>query len=78
MRDRALTLGAGLSVDRVVSLSEQVYDDRLDERLWGDTVTATRSTTFPSSAWSVARERGWPVHDFRPAMRPVGNQRAIV
>jgi len=37
MRDRALTLGAGLSVDAVVALSEQVYDDRLAGRLWGGT-----------------------------------------
>jgi HAD superfamily hydrolase (TIGR01490 family) len=37
MRDRALTLGAGLPVDRVISLSEQIYDDRLAGRLWGGT-----------------------------------------
>ena len=37
MRDRALTLGAGLSVDAVVALSEEVYDDRLARRLWNGT-----------------------------------------
>jgi HAD superfamily hydrolase (TIGR01490 family) len=54
MRDRALTLGAGLSVDRVVALSEQVYDDRLVHRLWIETVRlAQRHLELGDPVWLV-------------------------
>jgi HAD superfamily hydrolase (TIGR01490 family) len=37
VRERALTLGAGLSVAEVVTLGEQVYDERLAGRIWDGT-----------------------------------------
>jgi phosphoserine phosphatase len=37
LRDRALTLGAGLRVGEIVALSEQVYDERLAARIWDGT-----------------------------------------
>ncbi len=37
LRDRALTLGAGLRVAEIVALSEQVYDERLAARIWDGT-----------------------------------------
>ena len=37
VRERALTIGAGLQVADVVSLGEQVYDERLAGRIWDGT-----------------------------------------
>jgi HAD superfamily hydrolase (TIGR01490 family) len=37
LRDRALTLGAGLRVAEIVALGERVYDERLGARIWDGT-----------------------------------------
>ena len=37
VRERALTIGAGLQVAEVVTLGEQVYDERLAGRIWDGT-----------------------------------------
>ena len=58
MRDRALILGrAGLRVDTVVALSEQVYDDRLAGRLW-DGTRRLAQRHLDSRGRGVARDRG--------------------
>ena len=54
VRERALTLGAGLKVADVVALGEQVYDERLAGRIWEETRRlAERHLKRGNAVWLV-------------------------
>jgi hypothetical protein len=52
VREHALTIGAGLQVAEVVTLGEQVYDERLAGRIW------TGPADWPNDIWNSATRSG--------------------
>jgi HAD superfamily hydrolase (TIGR01490 family) len=75
VRERALMIGAGLHVAEVVALGEQVYDERLAERIWdGTRRLAERHLELGDPVWLVT---GAPVELAEIVARRLGLSGAL-